>query len=376
MPRVTVLIPTHNHGRLLEYAVRSALRQTISDLEIFIVGDGADERTRETAAAHAASDRRVRFFDLPKGERHGEALRHQVLQEARGEVICYLSDDDLWLPDHVEGLTLALENADFAHALPLYITASGESAVHHGHLGAPASRARVCGGVNFIPLSAAAHTRSFYRQLPRGWTPAPPSVPTDLHMWQQILAVEGCRAVSSMRATLLNFPAPLRAGWSIEQRAEELSRWTERLAEPGLERQLLTSALDLTMRWGVDGEERRQQAAADAATLNAALAEVQAALLQAERQAAMLKVALDERTAALEKAERNAATVTVDRAALRNQVRTLTSDIAAIADQAAGQRRVIDAMERTITWRVRNRLLAWAPVAALARRRSRAGPGS
>ena len=351
MPRATVLIPTHNHGRLLDYAVRTALQQTISDLEIFIVGDGADEPTRETAAAHRppiggfVSSIVQRAFVMVK--RFGT----QALHEARAEIICYLSDDDLWLPDHVEGLALALENADFAHALPLYITASGESGVHHGHLGAPASRARVCAGVNFIPLSAAAHTRSFYRRLPRGWTPAPPSVPTDLHMWQQILAVEGCRAVSSMRATLLNFPAPLRAGWSIEQRAEELSRWTERLADPGLERQLLTSALDLTMRWGVDSDERRQQAAADVATLNAALAERQATLIRAEQQSAMLKAALEERTAALEKAERNAATVTVDRAALRDQVRTLTSDIAVIADQAAGQRRVIDAMERTITWR-------------------------
>ena len=376
MPRATVLIPTYNHGRLLDYAVRSALHQTIADLEVFIVGDGADEPTREAAAAHTASDRRVRFFDLPKGARHGEALRHEALREARAEIICYLSDDDLWLPNHVEGLALALENADFAHALPLYITASGESGVHDGHLGAPASRARVCSGVNFIPLSAAAHTRSFYRRLPRGWTPAPPSVPTDLHMWQQILAAEGCRAVSSMRATLLNFPAPLRAGWSIEQRAEELSRWTERLADPGLERQLLTSALDLAMRQAVDREERRQQAAADVATLNAALAERQATLIRAEQQAAKLKAALEERTAALETAERNAATVTLDRAALQDQVRTLTNDLTAIADQAAGQRRLIDAMERTLTWRVRNRLLAWGPAAALARRRSTAGSGS
>ena len=376
MPRATVLIPTHNHGRLLDYAVGTALRQTISDVEVFIVGDGADEPTRQAAAALAASDRRVRFFDRPKGERHGEALRHEALQEGRAEIICYLSDDDLWLPDHVEGLAQALENADFAHALPLYITASGESGVHSGHLGVPASRARVCGGVNFIPLSAAAHTLSFYRRLPRGWTPAPRSVPTDLHMWQQILAAEGCRVVSSMRATLLNFPAPLRAGWSIEQRAEELSRWTERLGDPVLERQLLISALDLTVRRGVDSDEQHQQAAADVAALNAVLAERQATLIRAEQQAATLKAALEQRSAALEKAERNAATATVERVALRDQVRTLTSDLAAIADQAAGQRRIIDAMERTITWRARNRLLAWGPAAAVARRRSRAGSGS
>ena len=130
------------------------------------------------------------------------------------------------------------------------------------------------------------------------------------------------------------------------------------------------------MRQAVDRDEQRQQAAADVATLNAVLAERQATLIRAEQQAAKLKAALEERTAALETAERNAATVTLDRAALQDQVRTLTNDLAAIADQAAGQRRVIDAMERTLTWRVRNRLLAWGPAAALARRRSTAGSGS
>ena len=358
MPTTTVLIPTHNHGRLLEYAVRSALDQTVSDLEIFIVGDGADEATRAAALA-AAGDPRVRFFDNPKGDRHGEALRHAALQEATGEIVCYLSDDDLWLPQHVEGLAHALEGADFAHALPIYVNADGTPGLHLGHLAAASTLARMRSSrFNFIPLSAAAHTRAFYRRLPHGWHPAPPDLQTDLHMWRQILSVEGCRAVSTTRATLLNFPAPPRAAWSIEQRAEELSAWSARLRTPELERELSTAALDLAMRSQLDAQDRSHVAAAEAAMLRTALVEAQTALADAR--------------AALAQADRRTAEYDAERAGLGQRISRLTDDLELVVQNAAEQGRVVDAMERTVTWRVRSRLLAFRPVAALARRRSRA----
>ena len=58
-----------------------------------------------------AADPRVRWFDNPKGPRHGELHRHAALQEARGEIVCYLCDDDLWLPDHVERMRALLDGA-------------------------------------------------------------------------------------------------------------------------------------------------------------------------------------------------------------------------------------------------------------------------
>src|SRR5438876_12186578 len=40
---VTVLVPTHDHGPLLRLSLRSALTQTVSELEIFVVGDGVPD---------------------------------------------------------------------------------------------------------------------------------------------------------------------------------------------------------------------------------------------------------------------------------------------------------------------------------------------
>jgi glycosyltransferase involved in cell wall biosynthesis len=113
MPEATVLIPTHDHGPTLYYSVRSALAQSVENIEILIVGDGVPEPTREIVA-ELQRDERVRFLDNPKGESRGELHRHTALQEARSEIVCYLSDDDLWLPDHIATMRQLLESADFA----------------------------------------------------------------------------------------------------------------------------------------------------------------------------------------------------------------------------------------------------------------------
>ena len=63
----TVLIPTHNHGETLRYAVGSVLAQTMQDFEILIVGDGVPEATRELAAELARNDARDPVFRFPEG---------------------------------------------------------------------------------------------------------------------------------------------------------------------------------------------------------------------------------------------------------------------------------------------------------------------
>ena len=51
-------------------------------------------------------------------------------------------------------------------------------------------------------------------------------------MWRQFLASEGCRFASPTKPTVLVFPSPMRLGWTLEQRVEELDLWCGRLASP------------------------------------------------------------------------------------------------------------------------------------------------
>jgi GalNAc5-diNAcBac-PP-undecaprenol beta-1,3-glucosyltransferase len=234
MPRATVLIPTHDHGPLLRYSVRSALAQSVEDIEVFIVGDGVPDETREIAA-ELGRDPRVRFFDNPKGPSRGELHRHEALKEAGSEVVCYLSDDDLWLPDHVETVLPLLREADFAGAFQVVVLEDGSLKPTATDISLPYYRRLMLSGsrgVNRVPLSSGAHTMEMYRRLPHGWRTSPPEAATDLYMWQQFLSIPGCRAVSATRPTVLQFPSPARRSWSLQERVDELDLWSEKTADP------------------------------------------------------------------------------------------------------------------------------------------------
>ena len=245
MIEATVCIPTHCHGPTLFYSVRSALAQSVSAIEVFIIGDGVNQETREIVRQLMAEDARVRFFDLPKGPRLGEAYRHSILQnEARGAVIAYLCDDDLWLSTHLETLIKQLQEADFTHSLPLYIDAQGQVGLFPVDLSLAFFRDMLAAGTNRVPLSSAAHTRKAYLQLPHGWRTTPPSVPTDLYMWQQFLSHPELRFTSGTKPTAITFPSPQRLTWPLDERVRELETWTAKLRDPQEEWAFLHQIID------------------------------------------------------------------------------------------------------------------------------------
>jgi GalNAc5-diNAcBac-PP-undecaprenol beta-1,3-glucosyltransferase len=234
-PVATILVPTHNHAETLPFAVGSALAQTVEEIEVFIVGDGVDDRTREAARALSDVDARVRFVDRPKGPRHGEPYRHEILAgEAQGRLVAYLSDDDLWMPDHIATIRDVADatGADFIGALTLGRLGDGTWVKLNVDLAMEAHRELMAGGFNRVGLSSAAHTLDAYRRLPYGWRPAPDGTPTDLHMWQQWLAEPWPRYASARRPTVLNFPGAQRGDLSAEERAAEIERFLPALSDP------------------------------------------------------------------------------------------------------------------------------------------------
>ena len=232
MSDATILIPTHRHAALLPYAIRSALAQEGAEVEIFVVGDGVEDSTRDVVASFR-SDSRVRFFDFPKGERHGERLRHEALQESSAPIVCYLSDDDLLLPDHVAYMRELLEGGDLAHDAPVNVWPDGSLRYNAFDLGRPEFVEAVLRNRGGGGLTGMAHTRGTYERLPFGWRPAPPDIPTDIFMWQQLVGLPNFRGVTGQRLTTLVFPSPLRTRMSAAERASELAHWQQRMAQPG-----------------------------------------------------------------------------------------------------------------------------------------------
>src|SRR5712691_6794087 len=137
MPRISVLIPTHEHATTLPYAVRSVQRQGVEDLEILICGDGVSNELRAVITELQQAEPRIRFFDLPKAPRIGELNRDHVLRQANGRIVCIHNDDDLWLPGHIEVVERALEDADFVGAMQVNVGTDGKVRAHYFDLERP-----------------------------------------------------------------------------------------------------------------------------------------------------------------------------------------------------------------------------------------------
>ena len=233
MTAATVLIPTHNHGETLRYSIPTALQQTGDDIEVFIIGDAVPDVSRAIVREFEARDPRVRFFDFPKGPSRGEIYRHQVLQEARGEIVCYLFDDDLWLPDHIEVMRELLREADFAFTMPAIVGVDGSIAAPFVDLARPLHRRLFTNsesGMVSEPTSTA-HTMALYRRLPHGWRTTPPGFAPDKYMWAQCLGDPGTIARSGARPTAILFPDPPRRQWPQQRRLDELRDWSARLGD-------------------------------------------------------------------------------------------------------------------------------------------------
>lgn len=245
-PLVSVVVPTHDHGPTLRLSVGSALAQTHGELEVLLVGDGMPTVAVEVARELEA-DPRVRLFAFPKGERRGEAHRHEVVsQRARGSSVFYLSDDDLWFPEHVASLLRCLAGADVAGATMATVDPAGSLRVTPHALERDAYRRLHLGTHNRVALSGIAHTAQAYAQG-RGWNPAPAGVFTDHHFLKAMLADEGRAVASFKEVTWLSFPSPQRRSMSSSERVAELEHWWQRIIGQDA-RKALDREIDLAWR--------------------------------------------------------------------------------------------------------------------------------
>lgn len=97
MLTASIIIPTYNRAHFLGDAIESVLRQTCAPLEILVVDDGSTDQTQ--AVAERFGDRVRRLVQPNRGP---AAARNLGIADARGDVIGFLDDDDVWLPDSLE----------------------------------------------------------------------------------------------------------------------------------------------------------------------------------------------------------------------------------------------------------------------------------
>jgi glycosyltransferase involved in cell wall biosynthesis len=92
-PLVSVVVAVMNGERFLEPAVQSILAQDYRPIEIIVVDGHSTDRTADVAKSHDL----VRYV-LQEGRGIADAYNLGIAL-AQGELIAFLSHDDLWTPD-------------------------------------------------------------------------------------------------------------------------------------------------------------------------------------------------------------------------------------------------------------------------------------
>lgn len=109
-PLVSVIVPTCNRPALLRDALASLAGQSYTRWEAIVVNDGGEDPPLPEALASRATYLRL-------DERGGAArARNVAIRSARGEVLAFLDDDDVYLAQHLEKLVAGLRSSGAAFA--------------------------------------------------------------------------------------------------------------------------------------------------------------------------------------------------------------------------------------------------------------------
>lgn len=111
---ISVVIPSWQRHKEVVRAVRTAVTQSIPPLEVIVANDGRD--SEKGCLLAELRDDRIRYVEAPR-RGNASATRNFGVQQARGDWIALLDDDDVWLPHKLEAQFAALERSGLDEAI-------------------------------------------------------------------------------------------------------------------------------------------------------------------------------------------------------------------------------------------------------------------
>lgn len=126
-PRVSVVLPSYNHGRHVGECLRAFFAQTIQDFELIIIDDASSDDNVEQIRRF--QDGRIRLI-ARQANRGVAAGMNEGFRMARADFVCFFATDDLPEPGYLEAVlrAFAAHPAAVAAYFPLRkIGESGES---------------------------------------------------------------------------------------------------------------------------------------------------------------------------------------------------------------------------------------------------------
>lgn len=123
MPRFSVICTVYNHEKYIEKCLESIVEQSSKNFELIIIDDGSTDKTPDIIKSFIE---KVNLSVSPPNIYHkrvsnrGQSKAFEVgIDLSKGEYICLMDSDDIWLPDKLKILELYIdkfpEYGMFAH---------------------------------------------------------------------------------------------------------------------------------------------------------------------------------------------------------------------------------------------------------------------
>ncbi|WP_414565669.1 MULTISPECIES: glycosyltransferase family 2 protein [unclassified Anabaena] len=96
-PLVSIIIGNYNYDRFVGKAIDSALKQTYENVEVIVVDDGSQDKSREVITQYG--NQIIPIFK----ENGGQPSNYNAgFAQSKGEIICFLDSDDIFVPEKIE----------------------------------------------------------------------------------------------------------------------------------------------------------------------------------------------------------------------------------------------------------------------------------
>jgi len=125
---VSVIMPNYNGLSFIKESIQSVVDQDYLNWELLVVDDNSSDESLRVVQKFNRLDKRVRLLKNTRAKGAAGA-RNTGLDQARGEFVAFLDNDDIWHHYHLSKRIKHIKESDyqFTHSLYETINESGES---------------------------------------------------------------------------------------------------------------------------------------------------------------------------------------------------------------------------------------------------------
>ncbi len=114
MKLVSIVMNCRNGSKFLKSALFSVINQTYKNWELIFWDNNSLDNSKKIA--NSFKDQRIKYY-FSKGEFSLSKNRNDAIMKTKGDYICFLDTDDIWLPNHLEHLmNILIDNVRFAYS--------------------------------------------------------------------------------------------------------------------------------------------------------------------------------------------------------------------------------------------------------------------